>query len=97
VSKALLAISLTPAIVLAIAAVKQPSVEWMNEANRERQAWHEAEHDKRYGNSSNRQIRVIYSGPTYGTWNFPIGVGTNETRVELGFRNDGVVVWRKSK
>lgn len=90
-------LALTPAILLAIAAVKEPSVEWLNEANRARQTWHEAEHDKKYNHTSNSQWRVWYGGPFYGKSQYPYGVGTNETSVEIGFRSDGVVVWRKVK
>ena len=60
---------------------------WFNDENKLRERWHKMKSgDGKY---------TSYLGPFYKNQYFSYGVGTNECLVELGFRSDGVVVWRK--
>ena len=65
---------------------------WLNDETAKQAEWQWAEHCRKYGSWSNN---VIYG------WSFntnvvvEIGCGTNRQTIEFGFREDGVVVWRK--
>ncbi len=65
---------------------------WLNEETAAQAKWQWEEHCRQYGALSNL---VIYLWQFDTNFTVPIGVGTNREAIEFGFREDGVVVWRK--
>jgi len=75
---------------IGIAAAPKLTTAWFNEDMRRHEELRYAEHVKRYGTNA------IYGHIAY-EFLLESGVGSNRTNVELGFRSDGTVVWRKAK
>lgn len=65
---------------------------WLNEDASEYATWHWGEHCRRWGAQSNNVFYGHYFNTNIAVG---IGIGTNRHYIEFGFREDGVVVWRK--
>lgn len=79
--------------IIGVAAVgKPPSIRWLNEETSKQEQFRRKDHAKYYGNKADMVIMPY----TFNT-NIvvDIGVGTNRFPIEFGFRDDGVVVWRR--
>ena len=65
---------------------------WLNEETASQAKWQWEEHCRKYGSLSNN---VIYAYGFDTNITVSIGAGTNQHKIEFGFREDGLVVWRK--
>ena len=75
---------------IGIAAAPKLTTAWINEDMKRHDEWRYAAHVKTYG------MTAIYGYRPYEFF-LESGVASNHIRVELGFRSDGTVVWRKAE
>jgi len=70
------------------------SIRWLRDENEQELKYQREQHEKKYGANAKFVINPELGNGVMDIYG-AIGVGTNRFQIEFGFREDGVVVWRK--